>query len=88
MSGRARTSGAITPLVVVPLFVAVAIAGATLPRLLGYAPYQSEAIEQQIDREHAALCETFGLASGTIRHAECKTSLAELRQQQELLVLN
>jgi hypothetical protein len=82
------SGGAVKPLVVVPLFVAVAIAGATLPRLLGYAPYQPQAIEQQIDREHAALCETFGFASGTNRHAECKTSLAELRQQQELLVLN
>jgi hypothetical protein len=85
---RAQTSGAVKPLVLVPLFVAVAIAGATLPRLLGYAPYRSQAIEQQIDREDAALCETFGFASGATQHGECKARLAELRQRRDLLLLN
>ena len=89
MSGhRARTSGAVKPLFVVSLFAAVGIAGATLPRLLGYAPYQSQAIQQQIDREDGTLCETFGFASRTTQHAECKTRLAELRGRQELLLVN
>ena len=75
------------PLVLVPLFVGVAIAGAALPRLLGMAAYDQQATDQQIDREDGALCEKLGFAAGTNKHNDCKTDLADLRRRHESLTM-
>lgn len=82
-----RSTGMAKPLVLVPLFVAVAVAGATLPRLVGLAAYDQQATDQQIDREDGALCEKFGFASGTTQHNGCKTDLADLRRRHERLTV-
>ena len=87
MSGH-RTPSIAKPLFVVPLFVALAIAGATLPRLLGARPFGQQAIDQQIDHEDGTLCERFGFASGGNQHDDCKAALADLRHQHEFLLLN
>ncbi len=75
------------PSVLVPLVVAVAIAGAAVPWLLGYAPYGQQAIDQQIDPEDGALCAKFGFAPRTqIQHSDCKAALADLRHRPSALL--
>jgi hypothetical protein len=76
-----------SPYVLVSLLVAAAIAGAMLPWIVGYSSYGQKAMEQQIDRDDSSLCTKLGLASETQRGIECKTALADLRRQHELLLL-
>jgi hypothetical protein len=77
----------LSPHVIVPLLVVVAITGAVLPWIVGYSSYGQKAMEQQIDRDDSSLCTKLGLASETQRGIECKTALADLRRQHELLWL-
>ncbi|HEY2619054.1 MAG TPA: hypothetical protein VGI78_17065 [Acetobacteraceae bacterium] len=77
----------LSPHVLVPLLVLVAITGAVLPWIVGYSSYGQSAMEQQIDRDDSSLCTKLGLASETPRGTECKTALADLRRQHELLLL-
>jgi len=74
-------------LLAVPVFVAVAIAGLALPRLLGLSLGQ-QAMERQIEREDGSLCERFGFAAGGKQNSECKAALADLRRQHERLLLH
>jgi len=74
------------PSLLVSVLVVVAIAGAVLPRLIGYGPYGHEAIERQIEREDGSLCAKYGMVPGTERGNECKAALADLRRQHELLL--
>jgi hypothetical protein len=85
---RAQTHAITKPLVVVPVFIAIAIAGAALPQLLGWAPYGQQAIDERIDHEDSTLCEKFGFGPGAQQHADCKAALVDLRHQHELLLLN
>ncbi len=88
MSGlRMPASGFTKPLVVVPVFVALAIAGAALPKLLGLQPYGQQAIDRQIEREDGSLCQKLGFAPGGEQNNECKTALADLRRRHEQLLL-
>jgi hypothetical protein len=84
---RIPATGMGKPLLVLPLFVALAIAGAALPRLLGLHYYGQQAIDRQIDREDSSLCERFGFAPGGKQNDDCKTALADLRRQHEALRL-
>jgi hypothetical protein len=76
-----------TPSVLVPLFVAVAIAGAVVPWLLTDTPYGQQAIDQKIDPEDGALCAKFGFAPGPNLHSDCKAALADLRHRRAPLLL-
>jgi hypothetical protein len=76
-----------SPYLLIPLLVAVAVAGAVLPRLVGYAANEQKALEQQADQDDGSLCTKYRLAAETERGIECKTALADLRRQHELLLL-
>ena len=83
VSFRPGLAWARKPSVLVPLFVAAAIAGAAVPWLLSYTPYGQQAIDQQIDREDGALCAKFGFARGANPHSDCKAALVDLRRRHE-----
>ena len=67
--------------------VVVAVTGAVLPWLVGYAANEQKAMEQQADQDDGSLCTKYRLAAETQRGIECKTALADLRRQHELLWL-
>ncbi len=85
-SGTMRAT-LLRPSLLVILFVAIALAGATLPRLAGYAPYGQQAMDQQIDREDGALCQKFQFILGTAQYNACKADLADLRLRHERLLV-
>ena len=84
MSAVARI---LNPWVVVPVFVGIALVGAILPPIIGYAPYGQQAIDLQTDRENGALCEKFQFVAGTEQYSACKSGLADLRLRHERLLL-
>ena len=84
---RMQALGFARPLVLVPVVVAVAIAAAALPRLLGPHHYRQQAIDRQIEREDGSLCQRFGFAPSDEQNSECKTALADMRRRHELLLL-
>jgi len=84
---EARPARWLSPSWVVPAFVAVAMLGAFVPRLIGYPPYGQEAVDRQMDRDEELLCAKFGFADGTPQARDCKAELAKLRRRQEQLVL-
>jgi hypothetical protein len=88
MSTGSVRAGALKPLVLVSLLIVLAIAGTTLPSLVGYSAYGQQAIDQQIDREDGALCEKFGFAPGAGQNGKCKADLADLRRRHELLLMH
>ncbi len=94
VSFRPGLAWARKPSVLVPLFVAVAIAGATVPWLLTDTPYGQRAIDygqraidQKIDPEDGALCAKLGFAPGPNPHSDCKAALADLRRRRAPLLL-
>ena len=87
LSFRPGLAWARKPSVLVPLVVAVAIAGAAVPWLLSYTPYGQQAIDQKIDPEDGALCAKFGFAPGPNPHSDCKAALADLRHRRAPLLL-
>ena len=75
------------PSVLVPLVVAIVVAGAVVPWLLGYTSNGQQAIDQRIDPEDGALCAQFGFAPGPNSHSDCKAALVDLRRRRAPLLL-
>ena len=88
VTSESVASRLVKPWVLVTLFFALAIGAATLPSMMGYAPYGQPAIDRQIDQEDGVLCEKFEFATGTRQHSECKLALADLRHHHELLLID
>lgn len=75
------------PSVLIPLVVAVVVAGAVVPWILSYTSYGQQASDQRIDPDDGALCAKFGFAPGPNSHSECKAALADHRHRRAPLLL-
>jgi hypothetical protein len=87
VSCRPELAWARKPSVLVPLFIAGAIAAAATPWLLSHTPNDKQAMAPQIDREDGALCAKFGFTRGANPNSDCKAALVDLRRRHELLLL-
>ncbi len=75
------------PSVLIPLVVAVVVAGAVVPWLLSYTSYSQQTTDQRIDPDDGALCAKFGFARGPNSHSDCKAALADHRHRRAPILL-